>query len=79
MWYLISIGIYIVGIALLSLRYKVNKKEINASNSKEGKLYIYVRFIALGLIPIINIIISITWLWWALLTTKEDFIKKMNE
>lgn len=78
-YYLITIAIYLLGIALLAIRYKANKKDIKVQKSKEGKFYTYIRFMVLGLIPIINVFIGIAWLWWSLLTTREDFVKRMSD
>jgi len=69
--YIISMLVYHLGFILCYIRIKMNK--IKVGKSKENKLYIWIKYYSLSLIPILNLLFGITFLYMALLMKIKAF------
>jgi hypothetical protein len=73
-FYLITIGLFYLSFVLMYMRCHENKMKC-----KLGDKYSCIRFIILSLIPIVNILMGIIWVYYSTLASNEKFIKVMSE
>jgi membrane protease YdiL (CAAX protease family) len=77
--YLITIGLFYLSFTLMITRYYANKGKFKLGDKDEKKWFIWIRFITLGFIPIVNILMSVIWIYYSILASSEKFIKVMSD
>lgn len=76
--YFITIITFYLSFLLTVSRILVNKNKIKLEKNKE-KYFVYVRLIVMGIIPVVNIVFTIMWLYFSIFMNHEKFIEFMNE
>lgn len=76
--YLISIKLSCLSLILLLIRLFVNKNNLKIKDNK-NKFILFISLLVISIIPIINIIFTISSVYISILMNNENFIKLMNE
>lgn len=75
--YLMTIILFYLSFALCMVRLIVNKGNINLKSNTET-WFTLIRLVAIGCIPIINIIFTLMYIYLSVLAEREKFIEFMN-
>lgn len=76
--YVYSVIFFIISVFLFVFRCIVLKDKINLKSSSSTKietLYILLRIILAGMLPLINIVLTLVYLYYGILVPDDDFIK----
>ena len=75
--YLITIILFHLSFALNIMRWLYNKDSIVLKVNNEGK-FTLIRLVAIGCMPIINLIFTFIFIYYSIFAKSEKFIEFMN-
>ncbi|WP_297131705.1 hypothetical protein [Terrisporobacter sp.] len=81
-FYIWSIILFVISVLLFMLRCITLKHKITwgvPSDSKLAKLYNLLKILVVGILPVINIIFTIIYLYYGIFVPDDDFIKLCND
>lgn len=81
-FYIWSIIFFIISAVLFVFRYIVLKDKITLNNSNRSQLenlYLLLRILIAGMLPLINVFLGFIYLYYAIFVSDDDFIDFCND